>query len=222
MNVGTARGFSFIELVVSMAIMLAVTSSMFALVDSARIVFEIDLERGDMQQRARVSMVTLYSDLVMAGAGLQIPAMAPFRRGDENPDLPGSAFPDRISVRYVPPDAAAGGAVTITYALRDDTAGVPQLTRYDGRTTDLPVVDQLAGLRFEYFDASGQRIPIERFTDGPWVPDAVRADRFDADLLAIRRVRALVRVRPARTFVGVPLADLDVRIDVSPRNLNFQ
>lgn len=222
MNVGTARGFSFIELVVSMAIMLAVTSSMFALVDSARIVFEIDLERGDMQQRARVSMAALYSDLVMAGAGLQIPAIAPFRRGDENPDLPGSAFPDRISVRYVPPDAAAAGAVTITYALRDDTAGVPQLTRYDARTTDLPVVDQLAGLRFEYFDASGQRIPIERFTDGPWVPDAVRADRFDADLLAIRRVRALVRVRPARTFVGLPFADLDVRIDVSPRNLNLQ
>jgi prepilin-type N-terminal cleavage/methylation domain-containing protein len=222
MNVDTARGFSFIELVVSMAIMLVVTSSMFALVDSARTVFEIDLERGDMQQRARVSMAALYSDLVMAGAGLQIPAIAPFRRGDENPDLPGSAFPDRISVRYVPPDVGAGGAVTITYALRDDTAGVPQLTRYDGRTTDLPVVDQLAGLRFEYFDASGQRIPIERFTDGPWVPDAVTADRFDADLLAIRRVRALVRVRPARTLVGVPFADLDVRIDVSPRNLNFQ
>ena len=40
--------------------------------------------------------------------------------------------------------------------------------------------------------------------------------------MAIRRVRALVRVRPARTFVGLPLADLDVRIDVSPRNLNLQ
>ena len=222
MKVGTPRGFSFIELVVAMAIMLAVTSSMFGLVDSARTVFEIDLERADMQQRARVSMSALYRDLVMAGAGLQMPAIAPFRRGDENPDLPGSAFSDRISVRYVPPDAAAGGAVTITYALRDDTAGVPQLTRYDGRTTDLPVVDQLAGLRFEYFDASGQQIPIERFTDGPWVPDAAAADRFDADLLAIRRVRALVRVRPARTFVGIPFADLDVRIDVSPRNLNFQ
>ena len=222
MNVGTARGFSLIELVVSMAIMLAVTISMFGLVDSARTVFEIDLERADMQQRARVSMAALFRDLVMAGAGLQMPAIAPFRRGDENPDLPGSAFSDRISVRYVPPDAAAGGAVTITYALRDDTAGVLQLTKYDGRTTDLPVVDQLAGLRFEYFDASGQQIPIDRFTDGPWVPDGVTADRFDADLLAIRRVRALVRVRPARTFVGIPFADLDVRIDVSPRNLNCQ
>ena len=220
MKVDTARGFSFIELVVSMAIMLAVTSSMFGLVDSARTVFEIDLERADMQQRARVSMAALFRDMVMAGAGLQIPAIAPFRRGDENPDLPGSAFSDRISVRYVPPDALAAGAVTITYALRDDAAGVPQLMRYDGRSTDLPVVDQLAGLRFEYFDASGQPIAMARFTDGPWVPNAVAADRFDVDLLSIRRVRALIRVRPARTFVGIPLADLDVRIDVSPRNVN--
>ena len=167
MNAGTARGFSFIELVVAMAIMLAVTSSMFGLVHSARTVFEIDLERADMQQRARVSMAALFRDLVMAGAGLQMPAIAPFRRGDENPDLPGSAFSDRISVRYVPPDAAAGGAVTITYALRDDAAGVPQLTRYDGRTTDLPVVDQLAGLRFEYFDASGQQIADRAFHRRP-------------------------------------------------------
>jgi prepilin-type N-terminal cleavage/methylation domain-containing protein len=222
MNVGTRRGFSFIELVVSMAIMLAVTGSMFGLVDSARTVFAVDLERADMQQRARVSIAALFKDLIMAGAGLQTPAIAPYRRGDENPDLPGSAFSDRISVRYVPPDAAAGGAVTITYALRDDAGGVPQLTRYDGRTTDLPVADQLAGLRFEYFDAAGQEIAIARLSDGPWVPDAVAADRFDADLLAIRRVRALVRVRPARTFLGIPFADLDARIDVSPRNLNLQ
>ena len=111
-----------------------------------------------MQQRARVSMAVLFRDLVMAGAGLQTPAIAPFRRGDENPDPPGSVFSDRISVRYMPPDAAAVGAVTITYALRDDAAGVPQLMRYDGRSTDLPVVDQLAGLRFEYFDASGRQM----------------------------------------------------------------
>jgi prepilin-type N-terminal cleavage/methylation domain-containing protein len=221
MNAGMHRGFSFIELVVSMAIMLAVAGIMFGLVNSARTVFEVDLERADMQQRARVSMAALYRDLVMAGAGLQVPAIAPYRRGDEDPDLPGSAFSDRISVLYVPPNATAG-AVAITYAVRDDTAGVPQLMRYDGRTTDLPVADQLAGLRFEYFDTSGQQIPIARFTDGPWVPGTVAADRFDADLLAIRRVRGVVRVRPARTLVGIPFADLDVRIDVSPRNLNFQ
>jgi hypothetical protein len=221
MNVGSARGFSFVELVVSMAIMLSVAGSMFGLVDSARTVFDVDLERADMQQRMRVSTDALFRDLIMAGAGFQTPAIAPFRRGDDNPDLPGSAFSDRISIRYLPPDAAAGGAVTTTYALRSYAAGVPQLTRYDGRATDLPVVDQLAGLRFEYFDAFGQPIALDRFIDGPWVPDAVAPDRFDADLQAIRRVRALVRVRPARTFVGIPLADLDVRIDVSPRNLNL-
>jgi hypothetical protein len=134
--------------------------------------------------------------------------------------VPGSAFLDRISVRYVPPDAA--GAVTITYALRADASGVPQLTRYDGHATDLPVADQIADLRFEYFDAAGQPIALERFTDGPWVPNAVAADRYDADLDAISRVRAVVRVRPARTFVGLPMAHLEAAIDVSPRNLNLQ
>lgn len=211
-------GFSFVELVVSMAIMLAVAASMFAFVHSARHVFEIDLERADMQQRARVSTDALFRDLIMAGAGLQTPAVTPFRRGDNDPDAPGVVFSDRLSVRYVPPDA--GEAVTITYALSADAAGIPQLTRYDGRATDLPVADHISECRFEYFDAAGQPIPLERFADGPWVPDAVAADRFDADLQAIRRVRAVVRVRAAREFAGVRLGDLEAIIDVSPRNLN--
>jgi prepilin-type N-terminal cleavage/methylation domain-containing protein len=217
---GASRGFSFIELVVSMAIMLAVAGSMFGFVDSARRVFEIDLERADMQQRARVSTDALFRDLVMAGAGLQTPALAPFRRGNNNPDMPGAAFADRVSVRYVPPDA--GQAITITYALRTDASGVPQLMRYDGDATDLPVADQIVDLRFEYFDAAGQRIALERFADGPWIPDAVAADRYDADLNAISRVRAVLRVRPARTFAGLPIADLEAVIDISPRNLNLQ
>lgn len=216
------QGFSFVELVVAMAIMLAVASSMFGFVHSARQVFEIHLERADMQQRARVSMDSLFRDLVMASAGPQTPAIAPFRRGDNAPDPPGSSFADRISIRYRPPDAADSEAVTITYALNVDAAGVPQLTRYDGHLSELPVADQIAGLRFEYFDAAGQPIAVERFIDGPWIPDAVAADRFDADLEAIHRVRALVRVRPARTFAGIPLDDLQAVIDVAPRNLNLQ
>jgi prepilin-type N-terminal cleavage/methylation domain-containing protein len=212
------RGLTLIELVVSMAILLAVTASMFAFVQAGRQVFEIDLERADMQQRARVSMDALYRDLVMAGAGLQTPAVAPFRRGDDNPDLPGLVFANRMSVRYVPPDAAQ--AVTITYLLGADAAGVLQLRRYDGRATELPVADHIGDCRFEYFDGSGQPIALARFADGPWVPDAVASDRFDADLQAIRRVRVVLRVRPARTFAGIPLVDLDAITDVSPRNLN--
>ena len=222
MTLASARGFSFVELLVSLAIIVAVTASMFSFASSARTVFELGLERVDVQQRARVSMNALFRDLVMAGAGFQVPAIAPYRRGDDNPDPPGSAFVDRISVRYAPPDTAAAGAVTITYALRTDAAGVPQLTRYDGRNTDLPVADQISSIRFEYFDAAAQSIAVARFTDGPWGPNAVAPDRYDVDLQSIRRVRALVRVRPARTFVGFPIGDFDVRIDVSPRNLNLE
>ncbi len=216
------RGSSLVEVVVSLAIMLAVVGSVLAFVRSGRLAFETDLERADMQQRMRVSMDALFRDLVMAGAGLQIPAIAPFRRGDVNPDVPGAAFVNRLSLRYVPPDATAAEAVTITYALRADAAGAMQLTRYDGRTTELPIVDQVADLAFEYFDASGQQMAIGGFTDGPWVPDAVAVDRFDADLQAIRRVRARVRVRPARMFAGRPLTDFDLGIDVTPRNVNLQ
>jgi prepilin-type N-terminal cleavage/methylation domain-containing protein len=215
-----ARGFSLIELLVTMAITIAITSGMFSFIHSARGVFEVDLEHTDMQQRARVATDALFRDLVMAGAGLQSPALAPFRRGSINPDMPGSAFPDRVSVLYAPPDTA--GPITVTYARRVDAAGVPHLTRYDGAASEMPLVDQVMGLRFEYFDVDGQLIVIDRFSDGPWVPDAVSADRFDADLRTIRRVRAFVRLRPARLFAAAPLADLEVAIDVSPRNLNLQ
>jgi len=214
------RGFSLIELLVTMAITIAITSGMFSFVHSARGVFEVDLERTDIQQRARVAADALFRDLVMAGAGLQLPAVAPFRRGSINPDIPGSAFPDRVSVLYVPPDTA--GPITITYGRRLDAAGVPHLTRYDGAASEMPLVDQVTDLRFEYFDAGGQLIVMDRFADGPWVPDAVSANRFDADLQAIRHIRAFVRLRPARVFAAAPLADLEIATDVSPRNLNLQ
>jgi len=220
MSTSSANGFSFVELVVAVAIMLAVITSVFGLSQSARNVFELDLERSEMHQRARVSIDALFTDLIMAGGGRQMPAIAPYRRGDSNPDAPGSAFADRISVRY-----AAGGAAgiaVITFASGIDAAGVPQLRRYDGHSTDLPVVDQVAGLSFEYFDIAGAPMALGRFTDGPWVPDAVAADRYDADLDGIHRVRAHIRVRPARTFVGLPLADVEVAIDVAPRNVNLQ
>lgn len=215
---GNVCGYSFVELIVSMAIALAVTGGMFGVINAIRGVLEIDLERADMQQRARMSADALFRDLVMAGAGAYAPAVAPYRRGAANPDPPGTAFADRISVMYAPPDAAAGERLTLTYALRADPSGVPQLTRYDGASTELPLVDQVSDLRFEYFDPAGLPIPLDRFTDGPWIPNAVAPDRYDADLQTICRVRAYLRVRPVRTIVDIPMPDADIFIDVAPRN----
>jgi prepilin-type N-terminal cleavage/methylation domain-containing protein len=75
-------------------------------------------------------------------------------------------------------------------------------------------------------------------TDGPWCPDAQAWNRFDADLLRIRRVRFMLRVETAlvslrgpagRLFTNAGSAraggryvpDLEIQFDVTPRNLNL-
>jgi prepilin-type N-terminal cleavage/methylation domain-containing protein len=73
-------------------------------------------------------------------------------------------------------------------------------------------------------------------TDGPWCPDGLAPNRFDADLLRIRRVRVSIRAQvPSVSLRGAgPLfarpgtsrgggrsvPDAQVTIDVAPRNLN--
>jgi len=54
------------------------------------------------------------------------------------------------------------------------------------------------------------RLQPNRLTDGPWCPDPLAPNRFDADLLRVRRVRVKFAVR------GRP-----VIFDVAPRNLSL-
>jgi hypothetical protein len=81
-------------------------------------------------------------------------------------------------------------------------------------------------------------------TDGPWCPDPGNSNRYDADLLRIRKVRVTLRVQTGNRALrgsgslaeggdalfknagtGVSLArtvpDRAIRFDVSPRNLNL-
>jgi type II secretory pathway pseudopilin PulG len=74
------------------------------------------------------------------------------------------------------------------------------------------------------------------FTDGPWCPDALAPNRFDADLFRVRRIDVVIRVQAAlRQFrgrdplrfrnpgVAIPVAqgvpDQDIRFSVSPDSL---
>jgi prepilin-type N-terminal cleavage/methylation domain-containing protein len=107
------RGYSLVELLVSMAIMLVVTGAIFQLVNPSQSTSQVQPEVQDMQQRMRVASDSLFKDLVMAGAGpYQGPVtgslmgffapIVPRRIGRLNPDPSDSAFDDRLTITYVP------------------------------------------------------------------------------------------------------------------------
>ena len=217
----TERGMAFVELLVAVTITLTITGALFMLMSPSHGVFEVQLDRADMQQRMRVAADSMFRELLVAGAGAHQPAVAPVRRGLRNPDAPGSAFADRLSIVYVPPDGLAANAEVITYWHRIDSDGVPQLMRYDGQQGDLPVADHIASLHVAYFDGGGLPLAIGSFSDGPWLPHAASPQRFDVDLLAVRKVRVTLRVQPSRQLLSGPRIYDDVVIDVAPRNLNL-
>jgi type II secretory pathway pseudopilin PulG len=193
-----------------------------------------------------------------------------------------------------------------SYFLKTDTN---QLMQDDGLGTTVPVLDNVAGLSFEYYgdplppifvasgpgdlsttygpappgldaatpiagwppgencvwaihettrgrayasrllamgDEDGALVPLPAatLTDGPWCPNASNSNRYDADLLRIRKIRVTVRVQtgnralrgsgslaigPDALFVNGGTArslsntvfDQAIRFDVSPRNLNL-
>jgi hypothetical protein len=78
----------------------------------------------------------------------------------------------------------------------------------------------------------------DQLRDGPWCPDAVNPNRYDADLLRIRRLTVTVRVEAALSALRGPAsalflrggtagaasrwaADQEIRFDITPKNLNF-
>jgi prepilin-type N-terminal cleavage/methylation domain-containing protein len=136
--------------------------------------------------------------------------------------------------------------VAHTYWLNtDDRTDTVQLMRYDNDKSDLPVADNVVGLSFEYFadawPAGGGSEPVPlspaELTDGPWRPDAASEQRYDADLLRVRRVRVTLRVQAASQFRGPAghlfrrggtstageryLPDREITFDVAPRNLGL-
>jgi Tfp pilus assembly protein PilW len=86
------------------------------------------------------------------------------------------------------------------------------------------------------------RLTAAQLTDGPWCPDASSPNRYDADLLRIRRVRVTIRLQTGNAALRGSLttgndalfanagtanngahtvSDQSIRFDVSPRNMNL-
>jgi hypothetical protein len=114
----------------------------------------------------------------------------------------------------------------------DEASGARRLMR--GRANggaDVPVADHVVALAFDY------GLPPATFVDGPWLPDATSPQRFDADLLQVRKVDISLRVQSAVRALRGPagvlfsasgtsrsgrrwLPDAEVRFSVRPRNIN--
>lgn len=223
------------ELLIATAITMSLTAAIVGLIQPAQNLFDTQPELSDMQQRLRVGVDTLVKDLLMAAAPVR-----PYRVGQRQSDPDAGIFyrPDTITLVAVPWDDAATRADT--YYLKSDIASNTfQLMHYDGAETDLPVVDNMVKLEFEYFSNDRLRLDPATLQDGPWLPDEVDPNRFDSDLLNIRRVQVTLRVQAARAALRGPagilflhggtagsmgryVPDREIRFDVSPRNLNFE
>lgn len=235
-----ADGFTVSELLVAMAITLTITAALLDLTDRARAIFQAMPERADMHQRLRVAIEALARDLSMAGAGVELLTTAPVmpsRLGTTIDDADLGVFyrSDAITVMYRPWGESA--VASHTYYLKQDGAGGTfHLMHYDGASTDLPVVDHVVRLRFDYFDDGESPLDPSTFQDGPWVPDDPDIVAFDADLLNIRRIRVLLRVQAALDSMRGPagvlflqggtsasaeryVPDLQLQFDVALRNM---
>ena len=207
---------------------------------------------------------------------------------------------DDFTVKYEASSSLTEAVSAMYYLKTDEATKTYQLMYFDGWNVDLPVVDNVVKLQFQYFGdpqppqltgkplgkkpgpwttygpappllgvvkggypagenctfqvVGGVQVPrlvplsaggvgqVEltkaELTDGPWCPDAAKPNRFDADLLRIRRVRATIRVQAAAASMRGPasalftkggtatasariIPDQEVQFDVTPRNLNL-
>ena len=114
---GADAGFTLVEMLVAMTILLVVVGTVFSMVDPGHGISKAQPEVADMQQRMRVAADVLQKDLIMAGAGTYsgsiagalanfFPPIIPRRTGNLNPDPDMSFFDDRISIAYVPDTAS--------------------------------------------------------------------------------------------------------------------
>jgi len=174
------NGFSFVETLVALTITLLVTASACLLLLPTQSLAASRSETADMQQRLRVAADTLNQHLAAAGAGVfagtdpgpltdSVAAILPYRAGS-TPDPPGTFRTNALTVLAVPRNDTQ--PVATTYWLKtDDATATYQLMSVDGTIgVDVPVVDHVVALAFEYFGDSQpplMRKPLAE-VNGPW------------------------------------------------------
>jgi hypothetical protein len=218
-------GFSVIELLLAMAVLLAVTAGLAAAVQGAPDALASRTEAADMHQRIRVAIGALAGDLT-AAAGVR-----PYRWGAASADPPGTFKANTIT---------AVGSMVVTYWLESDaTDGTCRLMSYSGGSSaDVPVADHVVGLTFDYYASGTEPLTAAELSDGPWEPDPADANRWDADLSRVRSVGVNIAVESALAALRGPagalfaragtarvarrwVPDVVLHFRVAPRNMNL-
>jgi hypothetical protein len=128
-----------------------------------------------------------------------------------------------------------------TYGPRPPRLGEPNPPWPDGENCAFVISGGQQVPRMETLGpANGPLITIDeaQLTDGPWCPSYTASNRWDVDLLRIRRIRVTLRVQVATTglrgaagtlftHAGTSpgaerfIPDQEIRFDVTPRNMNL-
>ena len=175
-----AGGFSFVELLVALTIALVVSGSALVLMVPSQGLAASRAETADMQQRLRVAADTLYQRLVAAGAGAyggatagplsdNVAPILPYRAVGASPDPPGTFRSDAVTILSVPRNGAQ--PIGATYWLKtDDPTATYQLMAADASGIDVPVVDHVVALAFEYYGDPQPPMMRKPLADpvGPW------------------------------------------------------
>lgn len=151
-----ASGFTTLELLIAVALSVLIVGAALAVASSDA--FPAQSESADMHQRLRVASENLFRDVAAAIA------IRPYRAFGSSADTAGTFKTDTITI--LTPDTST------TYWLKaDDRAAAYQLMSASGASSiDVPVVDNVVGLRFEYWGDSRPPTMIAPLTDpaGPW------------------------------------------------------
>ncbi len=133
---------------------------------------------------------------------------------------------------------------TVTYGPAPPAADIAQAPFAPGENCTWQISGGVQVARLASLGNAGGglvRLTASQLTDGPWCPDDDSMNRYDADLLRIRKVRVMLRVQGGSDAVrgslatgndamfasrgmslsrALTVADRSLRVDVSPRNLN--
>jgi hypothetical protein len=143
-----------------------------------------------------------------------------------------------------PAFARPGRDQTVTYGPAPPAPGIAQAGFAPGENCTWQMSGAVQVTRLATLGNAGSglvRLNASQLTDGPWCPDDASTNRYDADLLRIRKVRVALRLQSGNDAVRGSLAtgndamfasrgtalsraqtvpDRFIRVDVSPRNLN--